>query len=233
MAIDCTEFWKIEGNILNKTHHESPTEKIEEKSPIFVRRLSRRSIRAADLPEDSIRADIEKAINLEQRRNSYMPNDRIIVEESERSSSSPKSKPPTSETSSDDNSSYNIFGDENSSSESESPGRKLMTPNIEVKRFSNKRLMEDNQFEEISKGESSDTLSRAEESPKKKKPPIDSDDSSVSSSESSSDRAGAKTSTRLDPDILAKLDPRLLNPALLAGSQNLGNSRGSNLHNRK
>lgn len=145
MATEWTEFWKIEGNIIKKTHHESITEKEDKPNLGVIRRLSRRSVRNFDKDDeflDTMSMQIQRAVEAnESRRNSYIAHDRIIEEvEEDAYSSSLKSKPPTSETSSDENSSYNIFGDDkSSSSEEKSPkvSRKA-APNIEVQPFSTK-----------------------------------------------------------------------------------------------
>lgn len=228
MATECTEFWKIEGNILKHTQHESPTEKDPLPNPGVIRRLSRKSIRISEDPNDSLRVQINKAIEAEsKRRNSYVPHDRIIVEESEnsKSSSSVKSKPPTSETSSDDNSSYNIFGEENISQNQSA--RKFLRPKIAVQQFSAKNLPKSGQSSSRP-SVSSVSSSESNRSNKSKK--------SKRKSKDVSNAGNIKSKfakPKYDPEIMAKIDPRLIAPALQATVGETTKKSGPNLEQRR
>lgn len=227
MATECTEFWKIKGNILNKTHHESPTEKEDLPSPGVIRKLSRKSIRVYEDPNDPLRAQINKALEAEsKKRNSYMLADRIIVEESENSnsSSSVKSRSQTSETSSDDNSSYNIFGAENSIDQT---SRKFLTPNIAVKRLSSMNL---SKVDQSSSKLNDSSVSSLNSSSSNKS----SGHKTISKHESNSSNSKSKFATsKYDPEIMAKIDPRLINPTLQASMGQTQKKSGLNLGQRR
>ena len=132
---------------MNKTITESVTEKEETEAVGFYRRLSRRSIKLEEDLNSNMRESIQLALgnNVSKRRPSYIPPDRIIMEENEdfsSSSSSLKSKSPTSSSNShtESDSSYNIFGNKGESS-SISEMQDSFRPIIEVNQFSSKKIM--------------------------------------------------------------------------------------------
>jgi hypothetical protein len=139
MVAGCTEFWKIEGKILNRKFQDSPTEKdpINKEIGTF-RRLNKRSFRLVDDDfEEPLKNELEEAEQrIKRKRNSYIVPERVIVEESENSklSSSLESEPPTSKTSFDEKSSYNIFGDdeEEKHEKHEKHDKSKLSPNIKV-----------------------------------------------------------------------------------------------------
>jgi len=213
MATDCMEFWKIEGNILDRTHHESPTEKNNEKVDIGVmRRLSRKSSRIQDDLQNSLmQMQIDKAVKkIKKKRNSYVVPEKVIFEDNEESnssSSSLKSKPPTSKTSSDEKSSYNIFGEEEKLEKAKND-RNRLNPNIEIIRLSSKNIQND-----VLKNSKSQKVNQPN------KPLNASSSSSSSESSESVSEASKRNSSKkpeIDPDIIAILDPRLVSPSYLS-----------------
>lgn len=141
MATECTEYWKIKGNILKKTHVEVMHEKKEEDTVGFYRRLSKRSF----ILEQDLKSSLHKRVQglqvpAQPRRASFLPPENMIVEESENSSESSelKSKSPTSSSNSDSNSSFNIFGIQSSSNVSDRDQSKR--PFINVNQFSSKNI---------------------------------------------------------------------------------------------
>lgn len=176
------------------------------------RRASRPSISIFE--DRALKAQADNAMMLinQQRRASYMQNERVIVEETENSdsSSSLKSKPPTSNSDSDSNSSYDIFERKNNKL---LPNRNQLGPQIIINSLNSSKNIEKKSSKSESK--SSNTISRDKSS----------DSSSSSSSESSATKGGPRK-TVFDPAILAKLDPRLIDPSYLI-KQSSDDPRGS------
>lgn len=135
MATECTEFWKIKGNLQNKKQNFKELEEKVDEKPKYIRRLSRHSFRLGDNQILNFQNQIHhvKQVHqtIESPKKSYEVKNQI-VEESEDDDSA---------------SSYNIF-DGNSSSSDESSKKnnpkiirsQLIAPNIDIKRFSSKKI---------------------------------------------------------------------------------------------